>query len=295
MKVVIAGGTGFIGGHLTNALMVAGHQVIHLSRRASDKGLVTTVSWDQLQQNPDQFGQVDAVINLAGESINQRWTSAAKQRILQSRILTTKAIATWVNQMEQKPKVVVNGSAIGYYGQSDDITFEESSAQLPGDDFLTHVGRRWEAEADLIQGVRVVKVRTGLVLARDGGALPKMALPYSLFAGGPVGHGKQWYSWIHIQDLVRLILFAIENQAISGPLNGTAPHPEMNNQFGRKLGRAMRRPHFFPVPALMLKLLFGEMSTLLLDGQRVIPQKALAMQFQFDFPTLEQALANLFD
>ncbi|MEY4480338.1 MAG: hypothetical protein RLZZ267_1016 [Bacillota bacterium] len=295
MKVVIAGGTGFIGGHLTNALMVAGHQVIHLSRRASDKGLVTTVSWEQLQQNPDQFGPVDAVVNLAGESINQRWTPAAKQRILQSRIHTTKAIATWVNQLEQKPKVVVNGSAIGYYGQSAEVTFDESSAQQPGDDFLTEVGRQWEAEADHIQGVRVVKLRTGLVLARDGGALPKMALPYSLFAGGPVGHGKQWYSWIHIQDFVRLILFAIENPAISGPLNGTAPHPVTNDQFGRTLGRVMRRPHFFPVPAFMLKLLFGEMSTILLDGQRVIPQKAITQQFQFDFPTLEQALTNLYD
>lgn len=295
MKVVIAGGTGFIGRHLTNALMIAGHQVIHLSRHSSDKGLVTAVSWKQLNENPDALGEVDAVVNLAGESINQRWTSAAKQRILQSRTNATKAIATWINQMNRKPHVVVNGSAIGYYGQSLTTTFDESGTHQPGDDFLAHVCQQWEAGADLIQGVRVVKMRTGLVLARDGGALPKMAMPYALFAGGPVGSGKQWYSWIHIQDLVRLILFSIENEAIVGPVNGTAPNPETNDQFGRKLGRAMRRPHYAPVPSFVFKLLFGEMATLLLDGQRVVPQKALANHFQFDFPDLEQALANLFD
>jgi uncharacterized protein (TIGR01777 family) len=295
MKVVIAGGTGFIGQQLTVALKMAGHQVVLLSRQEQPGIAVPTVTWQTLAAQPNVLGAVDAIVNLAGETINQRWTPQAKQRILGSRVKATRAIADWVAAMDAKPSVVVNGSAIGFYGNSQTATFTETSLPEQPDNFLAQTGALWEAEADRISGIRVVKLRTGVVLGLAGGALAKMVLPYRMFAGGPIGTGRQWLSWIHIHDLVRLILFAIETPTVSGPLNGTAPTPVTNDTFGRNVGHVLRRPHWLPVPAFAFKLLFGEMASLLLEGQRVLPEKALQAGFQFDFPTAEAALRELFD
>ena len=294
MKIVIAGGTGLIGQALTRAALLAGHQVVHVSRRpgAADSP-VDTVMWDELAVNPQAAGDIDAVVNLAGETINQRWTAAAKQRILDSRIRATEAIATWVAALEQKPKVVVNGSAVGIYPASLDNRYTEYTDLPKPQDFLGDTGTKWERTAALITGTRVVLLRTGVVLANEGGAYPKMKLPYQLFAGGPIGSGQQWLSWIHIEDLVRLILFAIHTPTIEGALNGTAPHPVRNAEFGRTIGHTLRRPHWIPTPAIAFRLLFGEMATLLLDGQHVVSEKAQQAGFQYHYPKLPEALQAL--
>lgn len=292
VKVAVAGGTGFIGSHLLHALKAAGHEVAVISRKPLPKASIAVYTWDQLKEDPTSMEGVDAVVNLAGESINQRWTDAAKQRILHSRLKVTQSVAEWVARVERKPSVVINGSGMSYYGNSETAVFDESSPANVTD-FLSSVVRDWEAAADGIQGVRLVKLRIGLVLGADGGALPKMLLPYRMFVGGRIGSGRQWHSWIHIDDMVRAIKFALEEPSIDGPVNGTAMHPVTNDEFGRTVGRVLKRPHYFPLPASAFKLALGETSTLLLEGQRVLPRKLQDHGFQFAYPTLEEALRHL--
>ncbi|WP_017753947.1 TIGR01777 family oxidoreductase [Calidifontibacillus oryziterrae] len=322
MKIVLFGGSGFIGKHLISYFTKKGAHVvlvsrtkrnIHLEKRLGAKNgierhsgvndgaqllaqvnsLVQYVTWKELQQDVGLLEQADAFINLAGETINQRWTANAKEKILESRVCSTKTVTGIVQRLHSRPKVVINGSAIGIYGMSDTVVFDETSTQS-GNDFLAKVVKEWESTADLMKPyTRIIKLRLGVVLGKDGGALPKMILPYKLFVGGKVGTGKQWLSWIHIGDLVQLIEHCIINETINGAINATAPTPVTNDEFGRTVGQVLRRPHLFPVPAFVLKLMFGEMSRLLLDGQKVLPKNALESGFHFNYPTVEKACKDL--
>ena len=294
MKIAIAGGSGFIGHHLIRDWLQSGHEVFLISRSQQPTGdpLLTSVTWQQLADDPHVLEGVEAIVNLAGESINQRWTPEAKRRILQSRLDTTGQIADAVARLQEKPSVVVNASGMSIYGLSETAAFDESSPHVH-DHFLSDVVEDWEAAADQIPAARIVKLRVGIVLGMDGGAFPKMFMPYKLFIGGKVGSGRQWLSWIHIDDMVRLINFCITSPTLSGPVNGTAPNPLTNDAFGRVVGQVAGRPHWMPVPSFVMKTLFGELSVLLLEGQKVLPKKALDHGFEFRYPTLDTALKHL--
>lgn len=306
MKVVIFGGSGFIGKQLTTHYIVKGNEIVIVTRfprgpqdreglLKSDAPLVRYVTWDNLQKDVSCLEHANAFINLAGETINQRWTDKAKEKIVTSRVNTTEKVAEIVQRLLYKPKVVINGSAVGIYGMSEMETFVETSLQS-GDDFLAEVVKKWEKAAEIMEPhARVIKLRLGVVFARDGGALPKMVLPYKLFLGGKVATGKQWLPWIHIEDLLRIIDFCITNEAIQGPINATAPQPVTNDEFGRVLAKELQRPHWFPLPAFILKLMFGEMSQMLVNGQKVIPKKLEDAGFQFTYPTAHSAIKSLFN
>jgi len=294
MRIAISGGTGFIGGHLIAHFKKRGDELILISRSASGHAYagVQTVTWSEIEHSPRYLEGIDAWINLAGSTINQRWSETAKRQILSSRLKTTAAVASALKALQNKPPVVVNASAMAIYGTSETHTYDEFSP-AHADDFLAEVVKEWEEAADRIPAERIVKIRTGLVLGTDGGAFPKMALPFKFGAGGRIGSGSQWMSWIHIADMVALIDACIRNDEISGPVNATAPHPVRNREFAQTLGGVLRRPHFMPVPAFALKLILGELSMLLLEGQRVLPRKLLEHEFQFRYPTLEEALLDL--
>lgn len=295
MKVIIFGGTGFIGQHLTSYFKNNGDEIVLVTRsnRPNPDSLVRYVTWNELQENLSSLEEADAFVNLVGETINQYWTPKAKEKILDSRIGTTKKVAEFVQKLKIKPKVVINGSAVGIYGISETIAFDETSP-VSNNDFLARVVNEWEQEADTIESyTRLVKLRLGVVLGRNGGALPKMLLPYKLFAGGRIGSGRQWLSWIHIDDVVRLIDFCINCEKVKGPINATAPAPVTNDEFDHTIAKALKRPHFFPVPAVILTILFGEMSQMLLNGQKVLPKKAMNQGFTFSFPTIEDAASDL--
>ncbi|WP_209124080.1 TIGR01777 family oxidoreductase [Alkalihalobacillus sp. BA299] len=298
MNIAIAGGIGFIGTALTHHFTTQGHQVYILSRTPKEKKKnLNYIQWLVPEANPlENLPPLDAFINLAGESIGSgRWTHQKKAQILNSRITTTKAAIKLLEQLEQKPSIFINASAVGYYGHSTTETFTEEQDQGGESNFLKDVVIQWEREAKKAEllGIRTVLPRLGLVLDPKEGALPKMLLPYRLFAGGALGSGKQWYSWIHIQDLVRIFEFAIENESIHGALNVTAPHPVQMTDMGRAIATILKRPHWLPTPSVALKVILGEMSSLLLDGQRVIPKKALNNGFKFTYSTIDKALNNI--
>lgn len=304
MKIVIAGGTGFLGAPLADTLAAAGHAVVVLSRASSATSAarpsgVRLVPWtpngDAGSLAPDIDG-ADAVVNLAGESIaGARWSPGHKRRILDSRVKATRSLADAIARAAAPPAVLVNGSAVGYYGPcGDEVVTEEAP---PGSDFLARVCVEWEAEANRAASARtrVVCVRTGLVLARNGGALPKMLPPFKLFVGGRVGSGRQFWPWIHRDDWVALVGWAIANAGVSGPLNATAPDPVTNAAFAEALGGAMHRPALLPAPAFALRLMLGEMAdALLLSGQRAVPSKARHQGFTFRHETLDGALRAIF-
>jgi len=299
MKIAITGATGFVGSRLAALYLDQGHQVIGISRspektsgHSGASGGIHTVTWQSLKQRPEQLEGVHAIVNLAGESINQRWTPVAKKRIVQSRLDAAAAIAELVKQLRDKPQVVINASGISIYGPSETAIFDEQSPPRIVD-FLSGVVEQWEHAADQIEGVRLVKVRVGVVLGASGGAVPLMALPYKLFVGGKVGSGRQWMPWIHIDDMVGILDACIRNANIAGPVNAVAPHSVTNADFGRTIARVLRRPNVIPVPAFMFKLLFGELSTLLLDGQRVVPKAALDSGYLFKHPDIESALRDI--
>lgn len=300
MKIIIAGGTGFLGTPLTARLASEGHDVVILTRRApASSAAAREVVW-----TPDgavgpwsaELDGADAVVNLAGESIaGKRWSAAQKQAILDSRVRATRSLAAAIAGASQPPSVFVSGSAVGYYGPRGDEVVTEAAP--PGRDFLAGVGVQWEDEASRAAGprTRVVCVRTGLVLERDGGALPQMLPPFKFGVGGPVGSGRQYWSWIHRVDWIDLVLWSIRTQAVSGPLNATAPNPVTNALFASALGRALHRPAFMPAPAFALRLMLGEMAdALLLSGQRAVPAKAESLGFTFTYPRLDDALGAIF-
>ncbi|MDF2964468.1 MAG: NAD-dependent epimerase [Paenibacillus sp.] len=294
MKIAITGGSGFVGRHLTQYFLEQKHSLIIISRnrQTSKHPLIRHTTWSELKSDVKLMEGTDAIVNLAGESINQRWTKAAKERILQSRLDTVAQVADIVDRMEKKPSVVVNASGISIYGTSEKASFVEHS-DTKVMDFLSGVVQQWEKAMDQIRNTRIVKLRLGIVLGKDGGAFPKMMLPYKLGIGGRIGSGKQIMSWIHIDDLCRLIEFCIENEDIIEQINATAPQPVTNDEFGRALAKAMNTSHRIPVPAFMMKLLFGELSTLLLDGQRVLPLLAVDYEFHYKYPMIEAALKDL--
>ena len=274
MNVAVTGASGFVGRALLESLRAAGHAVTAISLRT--------------QPPPDVFAGCQAVVNLAGEPVAQRWTAAARERISSSRIQGTRSLVAALRK--HPPAVLVSASAVGYYGsRSDEILTEDSP---PSSDFLGELAVAWEREARVAEefGVRVVTPRIGVVFGRGGGALAQMLRPFRLGIGGRLGTGEQWMSWIALNDLVSLIEFAIEDATLSGPMNAVAPSPVTNAAFTRELASALRRPAILPVPAFALKILFGEMSQILLGGQRVIPQAALRAGFKFRFADLGEAL-----
>jgi len=299
VKIVIAGGTGFLGRPLTKRLVAEGHDVAILSRNPVAEGPSRAIAW-----SPDgsaggwakEIDGADAVVNLAGESIaGRRWSAAHKREILDSRILATRSLAAAVACASRPPSVFVSGSAVGYYGPLDDELAVETTRA--GSDFLAQVCQQWEAEAARVASARtrVVCIRTGLALERDGGALPQMLPPFKFGVGGPVGSGRQYWPWIHRTDWIDLVRWAIRTDAAAGPLNATAPEPVRNVTFARALGRALRRPSFMPAPAFALRLMLGEMAdALLLSGQRAVPAKADALGFSFTYAHIDDALGAIF-
>jgi uncharacterized protein (TIGR01777 family) len=296
VKVAIVGSNGLIGAALARALVARGDSVVALSRSgAAGIGGALDMRWDPAEGPPPAaaLDGADAVVNLAGVPIGgKRWTADRKREIHESRTLPTRLIVDAMAQ-EGAPPVLVNGSAVGYYGTTEDTVDETSPA---GSDFLAETCVAWEREAVRAaeHAVRVVLVRTGIVLARDGGALPQMALPVKLFAGGPIGGGRQWIPWIHIDDEVGLLLLALDSADLSGPLNGCAPEPARQRDFVKALGSALGRPSILPTPAFPLRLAMGEMATLALEGQRAVPAVALAAGFEYVHPDLEAALRAIY-
>jgi len=302
MKVVIAGGTGFLGRPLAASLAAAGHQVVILGRPTPGEAAPPTparlVPWTPDGNAGPWSTEIDgagAVVNLAGESIaGRRWNEAHKTRILDSRVHATRSLAAAIQRASTPPAVFFSASAVGYYGdKGNEVLTEETAA---GSDFMARVCMQWEREALRVPPpTRVVCVRSGLVLERDGGALPPMLPPFWFGVGGPVGSGRQYWSWIHRDDWISLARWAIDTPAVAGPLNATAPEPVTNRDFGHALGRAMHRPSFMPAPPFALRLLLGEMAdALLLAGQRALPAKAERLGFTFKYRRLDDALAALF-
>jgi uncharacterized protein (TIGR01777 family) len=303
MRVFVTGGTGLVGRRLVAALTGRGDEAVVLSRRPQPARDtlgpdVTVVEGDPMKPGGwmDTAADCDAVVNLAGENIfGRRWNEAFKKLLVDSRLETTRNVATALARSgARRARVLVNASAIGYYGVHGDEELDEDSP--PGDDFMAGICVEWEraASAAAAAGVRTVPVRIGVVLDRAGGALAKMTLPFKLFAGGRVGSGRQWMSWIHHEDMTGLLLLALDSAAASGPLNATAPQPVTNREFTRALGRAMHRPAFFPTPGFMLRLGLGEVADVIVEGQRVLPRKALRLGYTFRHPSIDAALASLF-
>lgn len=310
MRVAISGGTGFIGKHLVRELLHAGHEVEVWTRSTDkaikafeflqpeimDKGKSAIVYREWPLTDGNLSVKVNAIINLAGETINQRWTKKAKQRILNSRIQTTSAIVEGIRNKMIQTDLLINASAIGIYGTSLTKKFTEKDICTP-EDFLSEVTSQWEREAEKVNefNVRLIKARFGVVLDRSEGAFPSMLLPYRLFAGGTVGSGEQWVSWIHVDDLTRLLLFALSEPTLHGALNCTAPQPVKMKQFGKTIGQVFKRPHWIPAPSFALKLMLGEMSDLILKGQYVYPQVAEEQGFNFRFRKVQDALTAIAD
>jgi len=300
MRIIITGGTGLIGGALAANLANDGHEVILLSR-APERATwlpsgVRVERWD----GPTATGWgpladgTDAIVNLAGEGIaSGRWTEERKRRIRESRVNAGQAVVEAVKAATRKPGVVIQSSAVGYYGVHGDEEITESTPA--GNDYLAGVAVVWENSTAPVEamGVRRAVIRTGVVLSKKGGALPQMLLPFKLFVGGPLGNGKQWLPWIHIADQVGAIRFLIENKLAHGAFNLCAPNPLTNTEFGRVVGRVMGRPAIMPTPAFALRLIFGEMATVLLDGQRQIPKRLIELGFAFRFPSAQAALRDI--
>ncbi|WP_242396069.1 TIGR01777 family oxidoreductase [Anaeromyxobacter oryzisoli] len=297
MHVFLTGATGLIGTALAAALVERGHRVTGLSRapegRARLPAGVRHVRGDPAAPGPweEELARADACVNLAGEPVaGGRWTAARKRRIRESRVRATERLAAVIRA--GGPRVLVSGSAVGFYGARGDELLDESSA--PGEGFLAEVTQAWEdAAAPAAERARVVRVRTGLVLARGGGALPQLVRPFRLFAGGPLGRGDFWQPWIHLADEVGLLLLALEDPRCEGPLDACAPEPVRNRDLARVLGRVLHRPSLLPTPEVAIRLALGEVADVVLASQRVLPRKALALGYRFRFPEIEGALRDL--
>lgn len=295
MKIIVTGGTGFIGRALINELAGQRHEVVVLTRKAGrpSRSVLRFVEWDARSAGPWQteLASAHVVVNLAGEPIaDGRWTESRKKLLLKSRILATRLLVDALAGQSTNHPILVSASGIGFYGPSDDRLLDERSPL--GQGFLAELSSAWEAEALRAGqfGTRVVLLRTGMVLEREGGALPKMLLPFRLFAGGPILPGTQWVSWIHRRDLIGLIQWAIATPTVSGPVNAVAPEAVTMKTFCATVGKVLHRPSWLPVPGLALRVALGELGTLMTTGQRVYPAKALAGGYDFRYPMLEPAL-----
>lgn len=298
MKIAIAGGSGFVGKELAALLVREGHEVYILTRNKNKltKSTVKPVEWlNEYSKPEEELEGVEAIVNLAGTSLNSgRWTEKRKKQILKSRINATNEIYKIIEKLDHKPAVLINASAIGYYEPSLEQTYHEDSKQA-GDNFLAETVVQWEQGAQKVTdfGMRVVFARFGLILGAKEGAFPNLILPYKLFVGGNLGSGRQWYSWIHVEDVASAILFCIRNNQINGPVNFTAPHPKRMEDFGKTLGEVLNKPHWTTIPSIFMKTALGEMSTLILQGQKVIPKKLIEAGYSFIYPNLGSALRQL--
>ncbi|HTU45796.1 MAG TPA: TIGR01777 family oxidoreductase [Bryobacteraceae bacterium] len=296
MNYLITGATGFIGRHLVALLLARGDSVNYLGRQRSRSmdSRAAFHCWNPGEMPPlSSVPRLDAVINLAGEPIAQRWSDEVKQRIYTSRVDRTRQLVSAIAGLKYKPRVLVSASAVGYYGdRGDEVLTENSTA---GSDFLAKVCVDWEREAMQAResGVRVVTVRIATVLGRDGGALKQMLIPFRLGLGGRFGNGRQWMSWIHVQDLARLLAYAADDESVSGALNGSSPEPVTNAQFTKALAHAVHRPAILPVPKFALKLALGEAAGFLLQSLRVMPEGTMQGGFRFDYPQLAEALGQI--
>lgn len=301
MKILISGGTGLIGNALVKYLIQAGDEIVVLTRKRNgrvDSDSLRYIEWDAKSPEPliPIMKDINAVINLAGDNIGSGyWTETKKERIVNSRVLAGNALSTAIIDSGNKPDVFIQASGVGYYGASLEETFDELSPNGKG--FQADVAHKWEnssAELDSA-GIRRVIIRMGIVLDPKSGALPLMVLPFKMFVGGPLGHGRQFVSWIHLRDDIRAIDFVMRNNKIKGVVNLTSPFPNQNKEFGKIIGKVLRRPYWFPVPAFGLKLVLGEKSELVLDGQNVYPKILLENGFEFKYPDLESALRNIYN
>ena len=296
MKILMTGGTGFIGQSLCRKLLENNDKLTVLSRKPEKVPLLCGKTTQAISNISDLTTEehFDAIINLAGEGIaDARWTSARKQKLLDSRIKTTEQLISFIDRASKKPKVLISGSAVGFYGNQGDKQLDENSAVH--DDFAHQLCTRWEAAAKAaeVHGVRVCIIRTGLVIGNDGGFLKRMLPAFKLGMGGPLGDGRQWMSWIHRTDFIAIIELLLNSPQLQGIFNATAPNPVTNAEFTRCLAKVLKRPAFLPVPAIVLKILLGEMAELLLGGQRVLPQRLQQENFSFKFTSLEQALNDV--
>jgi uncharacterized protein (TIGR01777 family) len=294
MKVVIFGGSGFIGRNLSEELISSGYEVIIITRpgkHEEEQSGLRTIEWDYRSPLPLNE-KIDAVINLSGKSIGQRWTDKAREQIILSRVITTSAIVTAINSGLLNPEVFINSSAVGYYGERGDEPLDENES--PGKDFLSEVCIKWEAEAYRVNNntTRVITLRTGVVFGKEG-VLKKLVLPYKFYSGGTLGPGHQWLSWIHIRDLARLVKYIIENKEIRGPVNAVSPSPVTMKDLGKTIGKVLGSPSWFHVPGFLLKTALGGMSDMLLHGQRAIPEKLMQSGFKFMFPDPGNALEDI--
>lgn len=299
MKVVVTGATGFVGQVIVKKLLASGHEVIVLTRNIA-KGAILLgndckyFQWNDSNSLPplEALEGADGVINLMGETISKRWDDQQKKKIYHSRIDSTRRLVEAIEKLNKKPKVFVSTSAVGVYGNRDSEEITETSSVA--NDFLANVCKDWENEANKAKnhGLRVVIVRVGVVLGKGSAALGKMLPVFKLGAGGPVGSGKQYMSWIHVEDLASIFVEALNDSSYQGIYNGTSPNPATNKDFSHTLGKVLHRPAFAPAPAFMMKLMFGEMSQILLEGQKVLPKKLREKNFRFRYPTLEMALTE---
>lgn len=297
MRIAITGGTGFLGGHIVRATVARGDHVTVLTRSAESARTrlppgVRALSWDA-RSSSVELGEQDAIVHLAGEqAVDRRWTKGLKREILESRVESTKAIVGAIERMATRPKVLVSASGVGYYGARGSEPIDESGSS--GTDFLAQVSVAWEEaarEAEAL-GVRVVRLRFGVIFGKDGGALGEMAKPFRMFVGGPLGTGKQMFSWVHVEDALGAALLCIDDETISGPVNVTSPYAVTNEELSHALGRALGRPSSLHVPAFALRLLFGEGADPILTGQRAVPGVLSRHGFQYRYPTVDAALAE---
>jgi uncharacterized protein (TIGR01777 family) len=299
LRIIISGGTGMIGSALVQQLSSSGHELWILTRRSGGRKVAANIElihWDGSHQGDwtNHVNQADAIINLAGENIGaRRWSKERRSQIIESRRIAGATLTEAIRNAKVLPTVFIQASAIGYYGSNNNEILTELSD--PGNDFLADVCRIWEASSLPVenQGVRRVVVRTGVVLSKRAGALQRLLIPVNLFIGGPIGSGKQIISWIHLDDEVAAIQFLLENETARGPYNLTAPEPTSNSQLGRAMARIIHRPYWLPVPSIALRMALGEMSSLVLEGQNVIPKKLTEAGFRFNYENIELALGNL--
>jgi len=294
MNYLITGGTGFVGKKLVKKLHEEQHRTYILTRSPEsyeDTEQATYIGYDV---NASELPAIDGVVNLAGESLFGYWTKQRKENILNSRIETTRKLLEIISQLKKKPNVLVSGSAIGYYGMSEELIFTEKTHKS-SEDFLGTVTNKWEYTAKKAEhmGIRTVFTRFGVILGDGEGALPLMSLPVKFFVGGKIGNGEQWVSWVHIDDVVNLIIFSLENEEVSGPLNVTAPDAKRNKDFMRSLTHVLKRPYWFTTPSFLIRGALGEMSQLVTRGQYVWPAKALSENYQFIYPKLRETLMSL--